>query len=62
MDACARELDLRSELSLIVAICLGDALAQAADAGEDIEQAICDRPGSSACARPGRAWRSWRRW
>lgn len=42
MDARARELELRSELSLIVATRLGDALAQAADAGEDIEQAIRD--------------------
>ena len=42
MDARARELELRSELSLIVATRLGDALDQAAEAGENIEQAIRD--------------------
>lgn len=42
MDARARELELRSELSLIVATLLGDALAQATDASDDIEQAIRD--------------------
>src|SRR5690606_17949753 len=42
VDSPARELELRSELSLIVAPRLGDAIAQAADAGEDIEQAVRD--------------------
>jgi hypothetical protein len=56
MDARARELELRSELSLIVATRLGDALAQAADAGQDIKQAIRDakaRIGRVRSARKG---------
>jgi hypothetical protein len=42
MDARARELELRSELSLVIATRFGDALDQAADAGQNIEQAIRD--------------------
>src|SRR5690606_6770692 len=42
MEARAQELELRSELSVIVASDLGAALEEAAEAGENIKQAIRD--------------------
>ncbi len=42
MDARARELELRSELSVIVATQLSDVLKEVSEAGENIEQAILD--------------------
>ena len=42
MDARAQELELRSQLSLIIATDLGDALEETSEAGENIEQAIRD--------------------
>ncbi len=42
MDARAQELELRSELQVIVATNLSAALQQASEAGENIEQAIVD--------------------
>lgn len=42
MDARAQELELRSELQVIVATNLSAALQQATEAGENIEQAIVD--------------------
>lgn len=42
MDARARELELRSELQVIVATNLSAVLQQATEAGENIEQAIVD--------------------
>lgn len=42
MDARAQELELRSELSVIVATQLSDALKEASEAGANIEQAILD--------------------
>lgn len=42
MDARAQELELRSELQVIVATNLSIALKDAAEAGENIEQAILD--------------------
>ena len=42
MEARARELELRSELSVIAATDLSTALEEAAEAGEDIEQSILD--------------------
>lgn len=42
MDARAQELELRSELSVIVATDLGAALEVTSEAGENIEQAIVD--------------------
>lgn len=42
MDARAQELELRSELSVIVATDLGAALEEVSEAGENIEQAILD--------------------
>lgn len=42
MDARAQELDLRSELSVIVATDLSAALKEASDAEQNIEQAILD--------------------
>ena len=45
MEARAKELELRAELSVIVATDLGLALEKASDAGENIEQAIVDAKG-----------------
>ena len=42
MEARAQELELRSELSVIVASDLGATLEEAAEAGENIKQAIRD--------------------
>jgi uncharacterized coiled-coil protein SlyX len=42
MDARAQELELRSELQVIVATNLSAVLQQATEAGENIEQAIVD--------------------
>lgn len=42
MDARVQELELRSELQVIVATNLSAALQQASEAGENIEQAIVD--------------------
>lgn len=42
MDARAQELELRSELSVIVATQLSEALKEASEAGANIEQAILD--------------------
>ncbi len=45
MEARAKELELRAEVSVIVASDLSGMLAEAADAGEDIERAIRDAKG-----------------
>src|SRR5690606_14144370 len=45
MEARARELELRAEVSVVVASDLGGVLEEAAEAGEGIEQAIRDAKG-----------------
>ncbi len=45
MEARAKELELRAEVSVVVASDLGGVLEEAAEAGEGIEQAIRDAKG-----------------